>query len=77
MEFSRCARAELAQREFAGRCFQTALAGLSKLNSERDLCASKDTVEVDVDLGEPDHGRITINPSTSLAATSSNCYWDP
>jgi hypothetical protein len=50
MEFSRCTRAELAQREFAGL---QAAAGLSKLNSERDL-----SVEVDVDLGEPDHGRI-------------------
>jgi hypothetical protein len=35
------------------------------------------SVEVDVDLGEPDHGRKRFFPSTSLAATSSNCYWDP
>ena len=34
-------------------------------------------VEVDVDLGEPDHGRRTFSPSTSLAATSGNCHWDP
>jgi hypothetical protein len=35
-------------------------------------------VEVNIDLGEPDHGRIgRADPSTSLAATSGNCHWDP
>ena len=55
MEFSRCARAELAQREFAGALYSTAQAGLSKLNSKRL------DVEVDVDLGEPDLGRKTLH----------------
>jgi hypothetical protein len=48
MEFSRCARAELAYERKPAR-----MAGLSKLNSKRLV------VEVDVDLGEPEHGRIT------------------
>jgi len=35
-------------------------------------------VEVDVDLGEArSRTDSRSNPSTSLAATSSNCYWDP
>ncbi len=58
MEFSRCARAELAQRENAGHCRKDNAAGLSKLNSKRLV------VEVDVDLGEPDHGRITMSKTT-------------
>jgi len=50
-------------------------------NRGRSLKTQQQTsshVEVDVDLGEPDHGRIDqADPSTSLAATSGNCHWDP
>jgi len=63
MEFSRCTRAELAQREIAGRRLSTARAGLSKLNSKRL------DVEVDVDLGEPGFSDGKQHPSTSQAAS--------
>src|SRR3954454_13810678 len=52
MEFSRCARAELAQREIAGRCFSTA--GPVSQNST----AKRLDVEVDVDLGGAGLGRV-------------------
>ena len=62
MEFSRCARAELAPRRDAGR----GATGLSKLSSVR-----KTNVEVDVILGE-------LNSRTSLPllkpAESSNGF---
>jgi hypothetical protein len=47
----RASRARL--RENAGTAVYDDRAGLSKLNSKRLV------VEVDVDLGEPEHGRIT------------------
>src|SRR6266849_8337747 len=47
------------QRENAGHCRKDNAAGLSKLNSKRLV------VEVDVDLGEPEHGRSKhADPST-------------
>jgi hypothetical protein len=64
----RASRARL--RENAGHT----AAGLSKLNSKRLF------VEVDVDLGEPEHGRnrkTVLDPSTNLAATRGNSLWDP
>ena len=46
MEFSRCARAPLAQREITGQA--------RSLKTQQQTSSH---AEVDVDLGEPDHGR--------------------
>ena len=49
MEFSRCTQADSSPTEDRQRC------PVSQNSTANDVL-----VEVDVDLGEPDHGRITI-----------------
>src|SRR6266702_8536525 len=57
------------QRENAGHCRQDNAAGLSKLNSKRLV------VEVDVDLGEPEHGRSKhADPSTWSSINTSGSH---